>query len=1400
MALPNFSVRRPVTVIMIFLGVVLFGFISWMRLPQELYPPITYPQLSVVTFYKDAAPEEMEVLVTKPVEEAVGTVSGVRRISSTSKEETSLVVAEFNWGTNMDFAALGVREKIDLIKESLPRGSDDPIVMKYNPFELPLLVLNITADKTHPAKIRQIVKKIIKNEIEKVDGVAAANITGGRIPEVLVEVDQDRLMSKNISLTDVVEFVSKANLNYPAGTIEESFYEYLIRTIGEFELIREIDDVVIGLDDQTERIEFPEYGPEDVKEKQEDAAFNKRLILLKDIAVVKNSFKDKTSVSRYNSMDNISVSVQKQADANTLRVANNVKEVISRTKELIPKDVHIDIVYDQSTFVKSAISGVRDAAFQGGVLAFLVLLLFLGNIRSAAIVALNIPISIMAVFSLMYLGGIGINIISLGGLALGVGMLVDNGIVVIENIFRHREQENRTPKEASIEGAKEVSGAIAGSTLTTIAVFFPMIFVIGIAGQLFKELAFTVIFSLLASLIAALTLIPILSSAIPYAPGTSKKRDKGIVGRVLSSMQDEIDSLLVFFIDNKLICLIAVLAIFIGACLLIPAIDTEFLPKIDQGQFIIKLDLPPGTKLEITESAARKIESYLFKMADIKDVTVNIGSTQEKKGTALLETMGPNQGQIIVNLKPLGRLGKSGEDYRSVPTSTVLQKLKDLLHKEPLNGADVEYILQESVFKTAFQAGAPVVVEVKGQDLNEIRRITRDIEKSLSKISGLYSIRNTLIDPAPEVKINIFKEKAANYNLSTSDIAVAAQTAVKGFIATKFKQEGEEIDVKVRLREQDRDDMAKVRMLNLHSAALGIDVPLAEVAYFSLGKGPSEIKRQDQERVAIVTANIFKRSFKEAADAVNLSLKKLNLSQGYSAELTGEREQIEQSFGSLQGALILSLILVYMIMASQFESLWQPFVILFTFPLSIIGVILILLVTGTPLSVMVILGVIILGGIVVNNGIVLIDYTNILRKEGMPAYDAVILASSRRLRPIIMTALTTILGLVPLALALNEGAELQQPMAIAVIGGLAVSTFLSLIVIPTIYLSLDAFIVFIRRNAFGAKISVPLKGMELAFEATVQAPVFPSEEGVDEEIEAPALPLPTEPAEEAPEVGARLPIEDSGGQAASGGEPKPEEKLPIIPEKQEKPEVGARLPIEDSGGQAASGGELEGKREKPEEKLPKEEKEPEKKPEKKPEPTILSAFGREDKVRPKKEEPEKKIPLLPKKPEREEKETEKKKSVPSEGETKKKPQEKLPIIFKKPIEEEKKPLLPEEKPKEKSPEKEKTAPPEEKLEKAPAAPREEVKDESAEKRPPIADVPGKGNISVELWDSLAGRQQDLIRYVRENRKITRAEYSKKFNISVPTAARDLKLLSDSGILTAKGPAAVGRYYVLADDI
>ncbi|MFH1782283.1 MAG: efflux RND transporter permease subunit, partial [Candidatus Omnitrophota bacterium] len=767
MNLPYFSVNKPVTTSMIFVGILMLGLISLSRLPRELFPSVTYPQLTIVTTYENAAPEEVETLITKIIEETVGTVSSLKRISSISKEGVSIVTAEFNWGTNMDFASLGVREKIDLVKERLPLGSADPIVMKFNPFELPVLSLSVTGNQS-PAELLRLSRKFIKDELEKVEGVASCSVNGGLEREILVSIDAGRLYASSVAITKVVDALKSSNLNYPAGTIEEHFYEYLIRTMGEFKLVPEIGETIVGKDDLKTDPNMDQMQPQGESKNKKS-----RLILLKDIAEIKDTFQEKTSISRYNGNENISVSVQKQAGVNTLAVAEKVRERLKNIIRDMPKGMNVEIIYDQSIFIKESIRGVMDAAVQGGLLSFIVLFVFLRKIKAASIVAFSMPISIMVAFSLMYFNGITLNMLSLGGLALGIGMLVDNAIVVIENIYVHI-QNKQDLKTASKEGASEMSSPIFSSTLTTVAVFLPMIFVVGVAGQLFKELAFTVTFSLLASLLVALSLIPRLA-----AVGGDKKKKKGKavapkpMTNVTFGLGPLYSKLIPKILKYRWLFLIGVLVIFIASMGIFFVLDKEFMPKVDQGEFIIKVNMPSGTKLAITDRVIKRIENILFDTKAIQGIAVAIGSSKKKGDAQSLETMSSSQAQIIVTIK---------KDIKVPPTAKVIEEIKDRFDRLDLEGAEIEYILQESFFKSAMQGSAPIVVEIKGKDLKKLKDASNKVKDGLNQVEGIYGVRTTLSSPSPEIKVNVIQDRAALYNLSVGVISQTAHAAIKGSV------------------------------------------------------------------------------------------------------------------------------------------------------------------------------------------------------------------------------------------------------------------------------------------------------------------------------------------------------------------------------------------------------------------------------------------------------------------------------------------------------------------------------------------------------------------------------------------------------------------------------------------
>ena len=1045
MSLSKFSVERPVTIMMIVTGILIFGVISLNLLPQELFPQIVYPQLTVVTPYGNAAPEEIETLITKPIEEAVGTVSGVKRIHSISKEGLSLVIAEFGWSQNINFAALGMREKIDLIKERLPREADEPLVLPYNPFDRPILILSITSSiDRSPINLREIVRKMIKDDVEKVEGVASATISGGLEREIQIEVDHDKLYARKVPILDLSKSVSNSNLNYPAGTIKESFYEYLIRTLGEFEHVSEIEEVVVGADFPPGYDQYREQM-ESEQTKRGNISKDSRLIYIKDVADVIDGVKERTSYSRYNGKENISLAIQKQALGNTVRTIDNVKKKIKELKELVPKDIDIAIVYDQSVFIKSSITGVWDAAWQGGVLVFFVLLYFLRNFWSSFIVTLTIPISVLATFALMYFAGISINMMSLGGLAFGVGSLVDATIVVVENIFRHMQMgEDR--KTAAINGADEVAVSVAGSVLTTIVVFLPLIFVVGIIGQISKDFALTVTFSLLASWVASVTIIPLLASrggtigkgaSLEDEDHVENIKDVGAIGKVRKFY----DGMLIKFSEEKKKYFMYTAVLFIVSLGLFIILDKELMPKVDQGQFIVKIDMPAGTRLEVTNSLSGRIEKYISNIQEVDSINVTIGSTKESAAQHVLDRLGSHQSEISVNLKK----------KRKKKSSDIVQQIKDHLAEMELGGAKIEYVLSENVLAAGMQAPAPVTIEIKGDSLTELERLKDEVGTGLSSIKGVYGVKSDLAEPSPETKIFIDKDKAALYGLSVTDIAQTSLIALKGYVASKFKEKGQEYDITVRLRERDRNNFDKLERIQLQSPSGGT-VSLGSVASFGKGKGPSEIKRLNQERIVLVYANIYNRPLKDVYKDVDAMIRKMSIPREYTVKLAGETEEMKASFDSMRNAIIAAFLLVYMIMAALFESLWQPFIIMFTIPLSLIGVAWALFVTQTSVSAYVLMGVGILGGIVVDNAIVLIDCVNLFKSKGMSIKDAAISASRVRLRPILMTALSTILGLVPMAILGGEGAELRAPMAITVMGGLLVATFLTIVVIPVIYI------------------------------------------------------------------------------------------------------------------------------------------------------------------------------------------------------------------------------------------------------------------------------------------------------------------------------------------------------------
>jgi HAE1 family hydrophobic/amphiphilic exporter-1 len=1082
MKIIRLAVERPVTTMMFYIAVVLVGIISILMLPQEMFPTVTFPQLLVVTRYGAAAPEEIENIITKLIEEQAGTVPNLKSVRSISREGRSVVMLEFNWGTDMGLAHLSVREKIDLIKDRLPSEAEEPIVQRYNPFAQPMMILSISGDLPL-VEMTRMCNDVIKKRLQKVDGVASASISGGQTREIWVEVDLGKMQASNISISGIVDSLKQSNVNYPAGSTQGRFYEYLIRTIGEFKDVQEIGRTVIAVDTARDSPEF-QYKPQ--AQKRGGDTFQpraQRLVPLRDIAVIKDTFREADSYSRHNGKTNISIAIQKQFDANTVKTADRILAALKEIRLSLPKEMHVDVVYDESEFITGSLFNVAMDAVCGGILAFVVLLYFLRNVKDAMIVTITLPISIIFVFIFLYFMGRSINVIALAGLSLGIGSMIDNSIAVLDNIVEYRKKFP-DPKEAAIRAPEEIAVAQISSMLTNIAVFFPLMFAKGLAQQLFKDLFYAAVVSNIAALVVALTLIPrimaysvdkksgeepaessgedeligvggvrkVITVARPEPTGPRVVRwlkkvwywlSEGLTPERSEKLESFYRKTLVWSLGNrKKIALFTCYAL-LGSLAIFYFKSKIFMPSVDQGQFLQKVNMPVGTRLEVTNRVVARIEKVLEEMPEIKDSMARVGAGSED----VVESLGPHQGELIVTLD---------REKTDELTEKVILKMNEKLKSVDLEGAEMESILQGSSMKGVGGGNAPIAITVKGPDLGVLRKESDEIQERLRSVQGISGVKTSLPLPSYETRVHIDKDRASGFGLTVSEIARAAMIAIRGFIGTYYKEEGKEVPIRVRLRAEDRTQASAVQGVAIRNNQ-GVMVTLGDVADVSAGYGPSQIQRIDQQRAIVVTAQVLGRSFGEVMEDVEAQIAKMKIPKDYTLEMGGTKKEMEESFGGLILAFMLAVVLIYMIMAAGFESLLHPFLIMFTVPLGVVGVALILFITFMPLSAPVFLGLVLLGGIVVCNGIVLIDQINNLRREGYALREAVVEGCVSRLKPVLMSALTTILSLIPTAMGFGQGTEITVPMAVSTLGGLLFSTTLTLIIIPTLYITVEEY-------------------------------------------------------------------------------------------------------------------------------------------------------------------------------------------------------------------------------------------------------------------------------------------------------------------------------------------------------
>ncbi len=1048
------SIKRPVTTLMFFLAIALFGIYSYHQLSIDLLPQIDIPKITIQTIYPNASPEEVEASITEPIESTVGTITGVKKVSSTSREGLSLVEVEFIWGTEMDFAVLHVREKLDQLRYLLPKESGRPTIIRIDPSTFPIMTLVVTGkrqmfdlastklniheitpqQKEYLVNLKEYSRLVVKRRLEQIDGVAQASILGGLEREIQVNVNMQLLNTFNLSLNDVVTSISAANVNLPGGDIKSGWFRFPLRILGELQTIDEIKNTIII----------------DNKDKLSSTQGKKKIVRIKDIAEVIDDFKERQGISSLNGNETISILVKKEIGSNTVKTTHKIKKVIEQLNEEY-KDFNVSAVFSQADFINDAITNVEQEVLYGGILAFLILFLFLYNIKDPLIIGITIPTSLFATFLLMYLFGINLNIISMGGLAVGVGMLLDNSIVVLENISRHR-QAGKSLIEAATIGASEIGLAITASTLTTVAVFFPLIYIKGITAELFRDQSLSITISLLASLLVAMSLIPMLASR----HNTSKiyhligKKSLSLIEKLSSPLFKTIskfigllfnkyEKLLLYALDNRITVLVFTFILFAVTVVLIVIMPKEFIPYVEQHDFILEVKLPRGTSLSGTLQLVNSIESELISSHQIEYLLTNIGIVDEHD--ILSVTRGSvDRAEMFIKIKKQYVPSKVREEIRNK-----LGKFKNVSFAFHKPKSTFEKILNP--------AENNIQIKVVGNDLNTSVKIANELIPHLNQIPELTDLRSGYEKGIPEYSIEIDRTKAAMYGLTVKDITNYISTIFSGLEATTVSDFDKKVTILVRATEKDRNDTYD--LMNSSIVTKNGSVYLRDLIKYSYSEGFLEINRENNHRQISLLAGYKDASINKVINMVKEKLKHIKLPPGYSIEVGGISEEMQIALKGLIISLLLSVILMYMILAAEFESLRYPFIIIFSIPLAIVGAIVLLFITGQSLSVISLVGLIILVGIADNDAVVKIDFILRMRRENLSVRDSIIEAGKQRFRPIVMNTLTVVFALIPMMLSTGSGSQLQVALSIAIVGGLLSSTFLTLVVVPIVYTFFD---------------------------------------------------------------------------------------------------------------------------------------------------------------------------------------------------------------------------------------------------------------------------------------------------------------------------------------------------------
>ncbi|ARU63067.1 hypothetical protein CBW65_20370 [Tumebacillus avium] len=1020
MKLSELSVKRPVAATMIIVALVILGGVSLFKLPVELFPRMTFPLAAVTVQSPGSAPDVLEQMVTRPLEEILGTTNNVKNVSSVTRSGGVMVLVEFDWGTDMDFATLQMREKIDYIRNQLPEGIQQPIVLRFDPNLLPVIQLGMTGGRDLTELNRMA--ETIRTRVERVEGVAAVQTTGGTERVINLIVNPLALQERGLTMTQLSQLLASENLTLPGGNVREAERNLSIVVRGDFPTLEALRNLPLA--------------------SQQGNRFH-----LRDVATVEEAVAEAGSISRMNGKPSISLSIQKLSEANTVQVSNGVQAALNALKSELPANMQLVPLFDQADFIKQSIRTLTRDMLLGGAFAALVLYFFLRSWRSTLVISLAIPVSIIATFIMVYFAGQSVNMLTMGGLALGVGAMVDTAVVILENIFRHR-QLGRSLYDAVLEGSSEVSLAVTAAAFASVVVFAPIIFVSGLAAQLFRPLALTVTFSHLASLFSALLLVPMFAyyflrgekQFAELTPAEIERAETAHDEEKLGRLGRSYARLLHWAVHHRKTVMLTTLLLVLLSAAAYPLLGKEFLPKGDQGLIAVNVNLPAGAPMERTGKRVALAENLIGETPEVGTVFVTIGG-----GNVYNPTAGVQSHKATLNIQLKGR----SERKRS--TVEVADELRAKLRAVP----EAKINVQVSGDQFGGGAGRPIQIRLRGDDDELLRRLANQTTTEIMAVQGVREASAEREQLVEEVQITVNREAALSYGLTNAQVAGLVNIAMQGQTVTRYRTENQEIDVRMQIPPEMRASVERLKQLPLASP-LGTTVTLGSLADIQFVQGPSGISRFNNQREMTVEADYIGRDLGHVMDDIRERLdSRLDLPRGYAIEYGGESEQMNDAFRKLEGALVLAILLVYMVMAAQFESFFHPFIIMFSVPVTIVGVVIGLLVTGRSLGVGAYIGLIVLVGIVVNNAIILIDYVNRLRRRGLDRIQAVLQAGPVRLRPILMTAGATVLGVLPASLGYGEGAEIQAPLATVILFGLTFSTLITLVLIPVVYLSFD---------------------------------------------------------------------------------------------------------------------------------------------------------------------------------------------------------------------------------------------------------------------------------------------------------------------------------------------------------